>query len=259
MSADVFAEDGYYAVVPEWVLDADISAQAVRLYAVLRRYADHRSREAHPSRKTLAGRLHVVDLKVIDRALDDLKRIGAVEVFERYTPAGDRDSNGYLIKARGQLSSQGGGRNLPTGGGADARGVGVETPQQEPQPMNHSQLNQSGRATRIPEDWQPTDEQRAYAQERGIVGSRLDDVAANFRDHWLNKPGKDGRKLDWGRAWQTWVRNEAKWNGARTAPAPVVERPVYRSAEESRAAREAYEAAELKRLQEHYARKAAQA
>lgn len=82
--ADVYSEDGYYAVIPEWVLDANISAQAVRLYAVLRRYADQRTLFAHPSRKTLAGRLHVKDEKVVDRALEDLQRISAVTIVPRW-------------------------------------------------------------------------------------------------------------------------------------------------------------------------------
>lgn len=29
-----------------------------------------------------------------------------------------------------------------------------------------------------------------------------------FRDFWIAKPGKDGRKLDWLATWRNWVRNE---------------------------------------------------
>lgn len=154
--ADVYSEEGYYAVVPEWVLDADISAQAVRLYAVLRRYADQRTREAHPSRKTLAARIKVTDVKVVDRALADLQRIGAVEVFGRwknedgeivYAPDDrhrERSSNGYRLRRTAVLpGGRGGGPSAPTGsratrgGGPGGEGVGAEKGE-KPQPRDHS-------------------------------------------------------------------------------------------------------------------------
>jgi hypothetical protein len=157
VSAEVYAEDGYYAVIPEWVLDSDVSAQAIRLYAVLRRYADQRTMHAHPSRRTLADRLQVADVKVVDRALVDLTRIGAVTVYPRQDDAGDRSSNGYVLhrapapQGRGSNAPTpdsrlgGGGSNATTPGRQDPHGapvsaptVGVETGE-EPQPGNHSQ------------------------------------------------------------------------------------------------------------------------
>ena len=39
-SQDKIIADNFFAIIPEWVLYADISPQAVRLYGVLRRYAD---------------------------------------------------------------------------------------------------------------------------------------------------------------------------------------------------------------------------
>lgn len=33
-------------------------------------------------------------------------------------------------------------------------------------------------------------------------------TAERFRDHWIAKPGKDGRKLDWPATWRNWVRGE---------------------------------------------------
>lgn len=154
--ADVYSEDGYYAVIPEWVLDADISAQAVRLYAVLRRYADQRTMHANPSRKTLAGRIQVKDEKVVDRALADLQRIGAVSIIPRwrnedghiaYAPDGEhreRTSNGYQLhrapKSIPSVEGRGGGFSAPTPGpgsphpgGAGAPTVGAQKGE-EPQP-----------------------------------------------------------------------------------------------------------------------------
>ena len=94
---EVRASD-YFAIVPEWVLDADISANAIRLYAVLNRYANDRGR-AWPSRRTLAERLRV-SASTIDRAKDELVGIGALTVEARVSPAGDPTSSLFTIHIR---------------------------------------------------------------------------------------------------------------------------------------------------------------
>jgi len=87
-------------------------------------------------------------------------------------------------------------------------------PKEEEQPLMPPPAPRSGapKAHRLPEDWQPTDAGQAYAQDRGIDGTRLDDLVANFRDHWHTKGGKDALKIEWDRAWQMWVRNEIKFS-----------------------------------------------
>lgn len=86
-----------FAIVPEWLLDADVSAQAIRLYAVLRCYADERGR-AYPSRALLARRLHVESKRTVDRALKELVDVGAVAVNARADKAGDQTSNEYVVR-----------------------------------------------------------------------------------------------------------------------------------------------------------------
>jgi hypothetical protein len=114
------------------------------------------------------------------------------------------------------------------------------------------------KAHRLPDDWEPGDAGLTYARERGIDATRIEDVVANFRDHWHNKPGKDGRKLDWHRAWQQWVRNDAEWatkrggngNGGGSYPTAPDTRPGPMTGEQIKAAR----AAEWQRTQEMIAR-----
>lgn len=109
--------DVTFAIVPEWILDADISANAVRLYAVLRRYADQDG-ACYPSRATLAGRLRV-SRDTVDRAARELVDVGALEVEGRRTASGDRDSNLYRLH-----TLPGGGRTgAATGGRKDAATV----------------------------------------------------------------------------------------------------------------------------------------
>jgi hypothetical protein len=53
----VTSDIGPFALIPEWVIDLDVSTGAFRLYAVLSRYADWNDGTAFPSRQTLANRL----------------------------------------------------------------------------------------------------------------------------------------------------------------------------------------------------------
>lgn len=195
MTADVHAQDGYYAVIPEWVLDSDVSAQAIRLYAVLRRYADQRTGHAHPSRRTLADRLQVADVKVVDRALADLRRIGAVTTYARQDDAGDRASNGYVLHRapvpQGQGSNaptpspspRGQGSNATTSGreNLDRAPVSAPTVQvetgQEPQPSNHSQGTTGTTLVDLPLDGIPARDLfdefwTAYPRKVGKVAAR---------------------------------------------------------------------------------------
>jgi hypothetical protein len=68
--------------------------------------------------------------------------------------------------------------------------------------------------SRLPDDWRPTAEQLAWARaERQDINPERE--ADNFRDYWHAKPGKDGRKLDWGKTWCNWIRNSRGGGGAR--------------------------------------------
>src|SRR3954447_4798815 len=78
----VLVLEQHFAIVPEWVLDADISDAALRLYAVLLRYGQS-SGHRMPGRRLLASRLHKRCTDSVDRALKELVGIGAVVVQHR--------------------------------------------------------------------------------------------------------------------------------------------------------------------------------
>ena len=71
-----------FAMVPEWLLDSNVSDCAVRLYAVLLRYGQT-SGQRMPSRALLARRLHKSSVDTVDRALRELTLLGAVVVERR--------------------------------------------------------------------------------------------------------------------------------------------------------------------------------
>lgn len=95
-SRGAVSTDLSFALVPEWLLDADVSAQAIRLYAVLSRYAD-RDGNAYPSRKLLAERLKVRSKDTVDRALKELVDAHALTIRGRVDEAGDQTSNHYIV------------------------------------------------------------------------------------------------------------------------------------------------------------------
>jgi hypothetical protein len=95
-----------FAIVPEWLLDADVSDAAIRLYAVLLRYGQS-SGARMPGRATLARRLRKKSTDSVDRAMHELEQIGAVHVEHRYA-GGQRLTNLYHLKAtRGHVPSVG--------------------------------------------------------------------------------------------------------------------------------------------------------
>jgi len=92
---DKTSADYYFAIVPEWVLDANVSSAAIRLYAVLRRYAD-RDGMCFPSRQTLAARMRCSD-RTVDSAIKELLELGALEKQRRYKEDGGYTSNIYTV------------------------------------------------------------------------------------------------------------------------------------------------------------------
>lgn len=73
--------------------------------------------------------------------------------------------------------------------------------------------------SRLPEDWILPAELRTWAEaERPDL--EIDSVACQFRDFWVGKAGKDGRKADWPATWRNWVRNQRQ-QAARAAAAPA--------------------------------------
>ena len=92
--------DVAFSIVPEWVIDAEISHGAFRLYAVMARYASNEDYTAFPSRKKLADRLRV-STDTIDRYVKELECIDAVSVERRKVKTKDgklrNQSNLYTL------------------------------------------------------------------------------------------------------------------------------------------------------------------
>ena len=89
-------QDAVFAIVPDWVIrHPELSAGAVRIYAVLARYTGP-DLTAFPSRGTIAKDAGV-SVKTVDRYLNELRAAGAVLSTKRMKEDGDYSSNLYTL------------------------------------------------------------------------------------------------------------------------------------------------------------------
>lgn len=74
--------DNRFSQIPHWVNESQISDGAYRLYSYLFKYSDNNTREAYPSRATLAKDIRKTD-RSVDTYIKELEAIGAVRVLRR--------------------------------------------------------------------------------------------------------------------------------------------------------------------------------
>jgi hypothetical protein len=70
----------------------------------------------------------------------------------------------------------------------------------------------AARGARIPDDFNVTDEMKAWAVEKGFGHLDLAGITEEFFDYWHGIPGARGVKLDWVGTWRNWVRRKAQDN-----------------------------------------------
>jgi len=215
---DKITTDLRFSIIPESVLDADITDRAVRIYALLARYADNDTGKCFPSRETLAkrARCHV---RSVGRAIDELVGIGAIEKHHRKDGDGFT-SNLYVVKrvvtgtpeGRAQLPE---GR-APTPEGSDTTVPLTRTNELEPKNDNHLTKPKPKNA----DEYQPSEE---FLQKLTVdfPGIRLDIELEKFRDHHV----ANGSQFKiWDRAFRKWVRQASEWSrDARAARSQAVE------------------------------------
>ncbi len=93
-----------------------------------------------------------------------------------------------------------------------------------------SPVGSAAKGARLPADWEPGDEGRAFALGLGIDGRRFDEEAAKFCDYWHAQPGVKGRKANWQATWRNWCRNAGQQRGR----APPQAEPEWRREQRER-------------------------
>lgn len=87
---------GPFTIVPVWLLEADLSDRAVRLFAVLGKFANQDG-QCFPARATLARALRASPASV-DRAVAELRAVGAVITQLRRDARGDLKSSLFMLR-----------------------------------------------------------------------------------------------------------------------------------------------------------------
>jgi hypothetical protein len=114
-----------FAIVPEWIIDAEVSDGAFRLYSVLLRYGQS-SGARMPSRSTLARRLRR-SVDSVDRAMKELVAVGAV-VVEHRQRGGEQLTNRYHVMSSRRGSRTGAATHGVSTGGRTPAARGSRTP-----------------------------------------------------------------------------------------------------------------------------------
>ncbi len=200
-----------FSIVPEWVLYSDISDKALRLYAILARYADNDTLQAFPSRALLAERANCSS-KSVDRAVEELVGIGAIKKQQRVKDGVYQSSLFTVIRAR-VVSHMTLGVVSPVTRGRDTHDTGVGTPvsnitiTNELEPLNYI----FSRAKQMPKDWKPSDSViDKFATDYPSLD--FDSQMDAFADYHLSK---GSLFKDWDRAFGTWCRNAVKFDKPR--------------------------------------------
>ncbi len=168
MESNQRAADGRFVMVPGWLLDADPSGAALRVYCELARFGtlarDGWYHSIHPALATVAGRAGM-SVPTVKRTVRELEKLGALVRESRTTAAGNSTSNSYRLRVAepGSLATGGssaipsqthaspdtlgssGGSSMTPRGVTGDRGVGsLVTPNQEPinqEPMTKTSLS----------------------------------------------------------------------------------------------------------------------
>ncbi len=98
-----------------------------------------------------------------------------------------------------------------------ALATAIPTPTPTPTPKNKDSVSPSApsaQGTRLDKSWILPDDWRTWCEKTRPDLDPLR-VAEEFRDFWIAKPGKDGRKADWQATWRNWCRGQK--TGFRTS------------------------------------------
>lgn len=175
--------------------------------------------ECFPAIDTLA-RVVNVSRSTVKRALRDLEGFGLITKREARTGGGGQKSNRYDLHVTDRET---GAENVPAT--AEHGGVNLNPPRftHDPPPVHPRPPNREDnretkqraspfvckRATLLPENWTPSQQEIDYAAEKGLDHDEIERTVEDFREYWAMQPDDKARKRDWPSAWRFWVRRAA--------------------------------------------------
>lgn len=131
-----------------------------------------------------------------------------IAAFQKQKIGGAKGAKARWDKAKGKGGDDPPNKDGNKGGNGEGIGEGNATPiATKNQNQNQNQKTSEERASRLPADWEPTDELIAFIKkERPDLN--IGHTVLRFCNFWHSKAGKDATKLDWNRTFQNWVLNE---------------------------------------------------
>ena len=92
--------DVKFAQIPHWLLELPLTDKAIRLYAILSKYADNEDRTSYPGRGTLS-KLMRCHRTSVDRAVEELMQAGCISKQRRVVDGRCVGSSRVLVASRG--------------------------------------------------------------------------------------------------------------------------------------------------------------
>lgn len=80
------------------------------------------------------------------------------------------------------------------------------------------------RGSRLPDDWWPDEDLKAYARDRLPDGRSCQQETEKFKNYWRAAAGRNAVKLDWGLTYQNWILRAAE-NYSRPGPTGARDAP----------------------------------
>lgn len=215
-----------FSILPEWILDASVSDRAIRVYALLARYADSETLEAFPSRQTLAKRAgcHV---KSVDRAIEELEGLGAL--IKTHRRSGEAyTSNLYILRRVATPESLGRDMSVPRVGTrvSPGRDTGVPlTITIEEEPKELEILNDIAR--KFDEFWAAYPRKKGKGQarkafERALKKTDIETILEGVREFIANGRWEDEQFIAYPATWLNGERwsDEYGSKAVRATPGP---------------------------------------
>jgi uncharacterized protein YdaU (DUF1376 family) len=129
----------------------------------------------------------------------DAELATAQEKYERRAGAG---SKGGKAASERRQSSSNATSNASGNALANVKQPITDNPTEE---ASASSERARKRATRLAEDWMPSEADGKYALDKGLTQAEAQHEFEKFRNYWTAKGGKDAAKTDWPATWRNWI------------------------------------------------------
>jgi hypothetical protein len=187
------------------------------LLLALANYADE-ANSCYPSHTRLAT-MTGEGMRSIRRYLAEFETDGLIKRSRRNNTAGHRTSDRYVLlldreslpakmAARPDEPNGHPGQNdesLPATEAAPTGQSLAGEPKEEPKEELQDSPRARARASRIPDDWQPTAKDHLWAQGKGYGEAFIARELEKFINYWQAKAGRGATKTDWSKTWHNWL------------------------------------------------------